>query len=170
MNIAKKVKSRNNYCLYIVIFIWGKIMIDINNSLGSLGLHNTATHYIRREVSNQNTQAAKYSEDNSQTHRNTYGLAILELMSDQEYQAWLRATAGMTETEKLLAAQKLYPLADIQRLGKKQVDVADNANQKSFVINANKLNGIKMFQASGNFIQRYKNAFDSLEGKINING
>lgn len=42
--------------------------------------------------------------------RQTYGLSILEQMSDEEYRAFLRATAGMAESEKIFAAQSLYRL------------------------------------------------------------
>lgn len=42
--------------------------------------------------------------------RQTYGLSVLERMSDDEYRAFLRATAEMTESEKIFAAQSLYRL------------------------------------------------------------
>lgn len=42
--------------------------------------------------------------------RQTYGLSVLEEMSDEEYRAFLRATAGMSESEKIFAAQSLYRL------------------------------------------------------------
>ncbi|WP_147426517.1 hypothetical protein [Helicobacter pylori] len=32
--------------------------------------------------------------------RETYGFLVLELMSDREYEAFLRATAGMDESQK----------------------------------------------------------------------
>lgn len=44
--------------------------------------------------------------------RKTYGLLILELMSDEEYSAFLRASSGMSDGEKILAAQSLYSLTD----------------------------------------------------------
>ncbi len=167
-------------------------MIDTNNSsLGNnLGLYNKNTHYIKREVSVQNINAAKYNEEQInefegyETKRQTYGLAILELMSDQEYQAWLRATAGMTETEKMLAVQKLYPLADIEKLKnsknihhneKKIINESlqnENINNpiKPFIINANRINGIKVFNENSDFIQRYKNAFENLNINVDMNG
>ncbi|ANV98540.1 hypothetical protein BBW65_06915 [Helicobacter enhydrae] len=40
--------------------------------------------------------------------RQTYGLSILETMSDDDYRAFTRATAEMTEGEKIMAAQALY--------------------------------------------------------------
>ncbi|RAX58330.1 hypothetical protein CCZ01_02625 [Helicobacter monodelphidis] len=42
--------------------------------------------------------------------RNTFGLTILEVMSDSEYAAFERITAAMTPGEKMLAAQSLYRL------------------------------------------------------------
>ncbi|RDU66399.1 hypothetical protein CQA53_04085 [Helicobacter didelphidarum] len=167
-------------------------MINTNNaSLNSLGLNNTNTHYIKREISVQNTIAAKQNEENIQEadsfeqKRQTYGLAILELMSDQEYQAWMRATAGMTETEKMLAVQKLYPLADIERLKKSKMEFhpqeaqslnIDTQNSHAnisldpYIINANKLNGMKVFNANSDFVQRYRNAFENLDIGVSMNG
>lgn len=162
-------------------------MIDVTNNSNNMGLYNTNTHYIKREISTQNSIAAKHNEeqlhdfDDFQTKRQTYGLAILELMSDQEYQAWMRATAGMTEMEKILAVQKLYPLADIERLKNSKKNQSDdiqsqNAGQQSqiqsegFIINANKLNGIKLFNTKSDFIQRYKNAFENININVDING
>lgn len=46
--------------------------------------------------------------------RQTYGLSVIEKMSDDEYQAFLRATAEMSESEKILAAQSLYRLNDLK--------------------------------------------------------
>lgn len=48
------------------------------------------------------------------TSRETYGLMVLELMSDPEYQAFERATVGMTQGEKMVAAQSLYRLSELQ--------------------------------------------------------
>ncbi|VDH01832.1 Uncharacterised protein [Helicobacter pametensis] len=45
--------------------------------------------------------------------RQTYGLSVLERMSDDEYRAFLRATAEMTESEKIFAAQSLYRLNEV---------------------------------------------------------
>ncbi len=167
-------------------------MIDTKNTslANNLGLYNANTHYIKREVSAQNSIAAKHNEEqmqdsaNNAAKRQTYGLAILELMSDQEYQAWLRATAGMTETEKMLAVQKLYPLADIEKL-KNSKDLhpeekkifADSMQNETkhistepFIINANRLNGMRVFNAHTDFIQRYKNAFENLHLNVDMNG
>lgn len=168
-------------------------MVDINNSVmgNNLGLYDSSTHYIKRKVSVQNISAAKQNEEKSaelnehETKRQTYGLAILELMSDQEYQAWLRATAGMTETEKMLAVQKLYPLADLEKLKASKHMRADEKQKnldsvlvnkeidnpiKPFIINANRINGMKIFNANSDFIQRYKNEFENINANVDING
>ncbi|MCE3046520.1 hypothetical protein [Helicobacter kayseriensis] len=60
-------------------------------------------------------RASREQEQNSipplgEIQRQTYGLSILERMSDDEYRAFLRATAEMTESEKIFAAQSLYRL------------------------------------------------------------
>ncbi|MWV62375.1 hypothetical protein DCO58_04555 [Helicobacter saguini] len=165
-----------------------------NNGLANLGLNNQNTHYIKREVSLQNMVAAQSPRvervenpqelldfDKFEQKRQTYGLAILELMSDQEYQAWLRATAGMTETEKMLAVQKLYPLADIDRIKSAKAEAMEKisrsanlsspeSSESGYIINANKLNGMRVFSADSNFIQRYKNAYDSIEQAMQLQG
>lgn len=40
--------------------------------------------------------------------RETFGLEILEKMSDKEYEIFLRASEGLSEVEKMAAAQALY--------------------------------------------------------------
>ncbi|RDU71286.1 hypothetical protein CQA66_06960 [Helicobacter aurati] len=152
---------------------------------GNLGLYNTQTHYIKKGVAVQNNNAAKASEElqsDSHSERQTYGLVILELMSEQEYQAWLRATAGMSESEKMLAVQKLYPLADIEKLRSKKLALGEdklvqqesikreNKETQPFVINANKLNGMKIFNANSDFVQRYKNALQNLTADVAVSG
>lgn len=87
--------------------------------------------------------------------RQTYGLLVLELMSDPEYQAFQRATAGMNEGEKIIAAQSLYSLTSFY--GGKLQDQQD-VNKSSVVQNA-----LKAYPNARNqdFINRYKNAFVS---------
>ncbi|WP_253248069.1 hypothetical protein [Helicobacter sp. 13S00401-1] len=123
--------------------------------------------------------------DEKSIPRQTYGLNILELMSDKEYSAWIKATLNLNDGEKLLAAQKLYQLADMDKLREKSklnkpetshlesktsLDSKNpNETDTPFIINANKLNGIKMFNAHNDFVQRYVNAYSNLEQNININ-
>lgn len=85
------------------------------------------THYSQSNIQAQylrdsdTADRVKIDEDKSQQKnvipyplgelpRQTYGLSILEEMSDDEYRAFLRATAGMGESEKIFAAQSLYRL------------------------------------------------------------
>ena len=53
---------------------------------------------------------ANVSLDIGELPRKTYGLSVLEQMSDDEYRAFLRATIEMSESEKIFAAQSLYRL------------------------------------------------------------
>lgn len=46
--------------------------------------------------------------------RQTYGLSVIEKMSDDEYLAFVRATAEMNESDKILAAQSLYRLNELK--------------------------------------------------------
>ncbi len=89
------------------------------------------------------------SADNNS--RQTYGLLVLELMSDPEYQAFQRATAGMSESDKIIAAQSLYSLTSFYG-GKLQEE-----REKTLP------NPIKAYPSAHNqdFINRYKNAFAS---------
>ncbi len=62
------------------------------------------------ESSAESSQEAQKVSDKKE--RQTYGLMILELMSDEEYAAFERATIGMSEGEKMMAAQSLYSLTE----------------------------------------------------------
>ncbi len=70
----------------------------------------------------QDHQVARHETD---TARQTYGLLILDLMDNPEYKAFERATMGMSEGEKILAAQSLYSLTDFYN-GKTQSDKQRN--------------------------------------------
>lgn len=58
--------------------------------------------------------SAKKSQESAESSvlapktRQTFGLGILEQMSDEEYEIFERASAGMSEVEKMAAAQTLY--------------------------------------------------------------
>ncbi|RDU68986.1 hypothetical protein [Helicobacter brantae] len=58
-----------------------------------------------------------YEKESYALPRQTYGLVVLEKMTDDEYHAFLRATAEMSESEKIMAAQSLYRLNELQRDG-----------------------------------------------------
>ena len=77
----------------------------------------TPTHNAQRikdkEEKEDSTQTQKTQNDNDKPkNRQTYGLMILEMMSDTEYATFQRATAGMSEGEKIMAAQSLYSLTE----------------------------------------------------------
>ncbi|MDE5603191.1 MAG: hypothetical protein K2I71_04645, partial [Helicobacter sp.] len=59
----------------------------------------TKTNKIEKEDSTK--------EDIAQQPRNTYGMISLELMSDEQYRAFQRITAGMSPNEKISVAQML---------------------------------------------------------------
>ncbi len=45
-----------------------------------------------------------------------------------------------------------------------------NISTEPFIINANRLNGMRVFNAHTDFIQRYKNAFENLHVNVDMNG
>lgn len=59
-----------------------------------------------------------YEKETYSLPRQTYGLTVLEKMSDDEYHAFLRATAEMSESEKILAAQTFYQIGDLYQTKK----------------------------------------------------
>ncbi|WP_104748541.1 hypothetical protein [Helicobacter cetorum] len=93
--------------------------------------------------------------------RETYGFLVLELMSDREYNAFLRATAGMDESQKRLAAQSLYSLTDFYN-GKFSKEVENAPKQP---INGLHKKALQSFNATNNnnnaFLQRYQNAYNN---------
>ena len=56
----------------------------------------------------QNPKDSSKAPESTPRARETFGLEILEKMSDKEYQVFLRASEGMSEVEKMAAAQALY--------------------------------------------------------------
>ena len=95
--------------------------------------------------------------ENLEEHKNriTYGLKVIELMSEEEYQAFLWATQDLSESEKILMAQSLYRFTAFYQ-GK------DSKQQEN--IDIHKLNAQRAFGVEhsmiDDFIQRYKNAYD----------
>ncbi|MDO7253221.1 hypothetical protein [Helicobacter cappadocius] len=105
-------------------------------------------------------------EDNTPTdsqskQRETYGLLVLELMSNDEYNAFKRATAGMSEGDKMLAAQSLYSLTNFYN-GKYNPELQQNTkiSTNPYEKNAQKAFGIQT-QNLNSFLERYKNAYQS---------
>ncbi|EJC12044.1 hypothetical protein HPHPP25_1687 [Helicobacter pylori Hp P-25] len=84
---------------------------------------------------------------------------VLELMSDREYEAFLRATAGMDESQKRLAAQSLYSLTDFYN-GKFSKEVENAPKQP---VNGLHKKAFQTFNATNHnaFLQRYQNAYNN---------
>lgn len=55
-----------------------------------------------------------YEKEDYSLPRQTYGLVVLEKMTNDEYHAFMRATAEMSESEKIMAAQSLYRLNELK--------------------------------------------------------
>lgn len=111
---------------------------------------------VADEKSGKNTE-------NLEEHKNriTYGLKVIELMSEEEYQAFLWATQDLSESEKILMAQSLYRFTAFYQ-GKDLSQRTQNQEE----IDADKLNAHRAFGVESsmidNFIQRYKNAYNKL--------
>lgn len=90
--------------------------------------------------------------------RETYGMEILELMSDEEYSAFVRASEGMSEGEKVIAAQSLYSLReDYQGQGAHKRD-------KNPYTKTN-----RAFSRHNDFLERYKAFYYGVE-KVEVLG
>ncbi|OBV28495.1 hypothetical protein BKN38_03380 [Helicobacter sp. CLO-3] len=63
---------------------------------------------IEQITSTKKSQESTESATLAPKTRQTFGLGILEQMSDEEYEIFERASAGMSEVEKMAAAQTLY--------------------------------------------------------------
>ncbi len=111
-------------------------------------------------------EVSKVEREPNGLKRETYGFLVLELMSDNEYQAFLRATAGMNENEKRLAAQSLYSLTSFYG---GQIQQDKQAEQKIDGLKA--LQETQMKKALGldqNFVNRYKNAYDQAYQALDV--
>lgn len=109
------------------------------------------------------------------THRETYGLQTLELMSDGEYAAFERATAALSPNEKMRAAQSLHLVAKSFQQAQSTINgsgLVDALNGKNdfFTTNPNALDkGIQVLSQMNdgdsknmsNFLTRYKGALSS---------
>ena len=103
-------------------------------------------------------QSQKISQDVANKSRQTYGMEILELMSDEEYSAFVRASEGMSDGEKLIAAQSLYSLReDYKGQGAPQ-------NAKNPYTKTN-----RAFGRYNDFLERYKAFYYGVE-KVEILG
>lgn len=90
-------------------------LLHATRDLDNTSSEKDSTRDIQTKASVKATQNLKDSSkalESTQQHtpraRETFGLEILEKMSDKEYQVFLRASDGMSEVEKMAAAQALY--------------------------------------------------------------
>ncbi|TLD88653.1 hypothetical protein [Helicobacter sp. MIT 05-5294] len=113
----------------------------INQNLNSLsGIYNNEANRILNEnVQSTNKTQSKESHQQNQesfeTERITYGMISLELMNDEQYQAFERVTAGMSPNEKISVAQMLTRAgnlsASVERVEQKEKESQDsNSNDK----------------------------------------
>lgn len=100
-----------------------------------------------------NSQSPQSTEGEN---RITYGLKVLELMSDEEYQAFLWATQDLSESEKILLAQSLYRFTTFYQGKLKHTHEISRDK-----LNAHRAFGVEQSMID-DFIQRYKNAYDKL--------
>ncbi|MGX2984567.1 hypothetical protein ACWIWK_03690 [Helicobacter sp. 23-1048] len=84
--------------------------------------------------------------------RITYGLALIEQMSDNEYRAFLRATEGLSDSEKITMAQSLYRFTDLYQ-GREE-----SINQDPILQEKYKAFGVSDKEITS-FLNRYKNAY-----------
>ena len=109
-------------------------------------------------------QKSKHTNENNENLikppqiRQTYGMEILELMSDEEYSAFVRASDGMSEGEKLLAAQTLYSLRENYQ------GQGEHKNAKNPYTKTN-----RAFSRHNDFLERYKAFYYGVE-KVEILG
>ncbi|WP_317371793.1 hypothetical protein [Helicobacter canis] len=90
-------------------------LLHTTRDLDSSSSEKDATQDIQAKAPVKATQNPKDSnkalestQQSTPRARETFGLEILEKMSDKEYQVFLRASEGMSEVEKMAAAQALY--------------------------------------------------------------
>lgn len=84
--------------------------------------------------------------------RITYGLTLIEQMSDSEYRAFLRATEGLNDSEKIIMAQTLYRFTDFYQ-GREESTNQDPALQEKY-----KAFGVSDKEITS-FLNRYRNAY-----------
>ena len=128
---------------------------DVNITKNAQDIQKIERQSLESDSGNEihNTESLK----DIKQERQTYGLLILELMSDEEYAAFQRATAGMSEGEKIMAAHSLYTLSAFyqERIHPQKTNLQ---NQNPYAKVQNSDDFIKKYQAFYNGAQN----FDSL--------
>lgn len=113
----------------------------VNQNMGNLsGIFNEAnrllndSNNINSIAKSQKIQPTQQEneEENYQKERITYGMISLELMSDEQYMAFERVTAGMSPNEKISVAQTLTRAgnlsASVERVEQKEKSLQEVSN------------------------------------------
>ncbi|MDD6056243.1 MAG: hypothetical protein SOW25_05335 [Helicobacter sp.] len=119
-----------------------QVQQNLNSLSGISGIFNEANRLLSDQSQVQNTQnIAKINTQEQENLQNffeeervTYGLVSLEIMSDTQYQAFMRVTAGMSPNEKISVAQMLTRAgnlsASVEQVREQEQQVAEQ-NAKS---------------------------------------
>lgn len=111
----------------------------INQNLNSLGgIYNEANRLLNENVQStnkaQNKELQQQNQESFSSERITYGMISLELMSDEQYQAFERVTAGMSPNEKISVAQMLTRAgnlsASVERIEQREKESQDSNPEK----------------------------------------
>lgn len=134
-----------------------------NLELENLNAQNTTQNARIDSTKGADSKQKEKARDEFKEPRITYGLQILERMSDEEYRAFLRASEGLSEGEKMIMAQSLYRFTDFYQ-GRKEIDSAHKALQDKY--KAFGVDNEKVEQQ----ITRYKNALTQIQREAYNNG
>lgn len=156
---------------------------DYTSILGSMdSIIENAKAQISKAESSAKSETTTQTESSDKKARETYGLDTLARMSDEEYAAFERATANLSEKDKMQAAQSLhlvstsYQAAQKLLLGGGLLD-AMNGVESSFTNNPEMLNkGIDVLSSMTNgegkamagFLGRYRGALTSSSLNLSV--
>ena len=163
-----------------------------NTSLSSslTGSNGTASSGgILESLREQAEEALQQLTGEGETQRETYGLKTMETMSDQEYQAFIRATNSMDDLGKTRAAQTLHMMTSSYESSRQVMSGGLAATLNGTAASATELmeasagltsmidEGISLFKemsGGGNkelnsFLQRYSYALKS-EAAVDLQG
>lgn len=144
---------------------------------------------ILEHLQKQAKEALQEITGEGETQRETYGLKVMETMSDQEYQAFIRATGSMDDLGKTRAAQALHMMTSTYESSRQVMSGGLAATLNGTATSATELmeasagltsmidEGITLFkQMSGgtqkdlnSFLQRYSYALKS-EAAVDLQG
>lgn len=141
----------------------GGIINEANRLLGDSNPTNAIqkTQSIENNIQNDN-------EDLLQKERITYGMISLELMSDEQYLAFERVTAGMSPNEKISVAQTLTRAgnlsASVERVEQREKNLQNSQESNPKETNQNQwFLGITQ-EGWGEIAQEFQNNLNHLDG------